>query len=57
MDALAENPGPGGVELENYKNSYRLRVGQYRIVCEIEDRQLTVEVVKVGNRKEIYRNK
>lgn len=34
-----------------------MRVGQYRIVYEIEDRRLTVEVIKVGNRKEVYRNK
>ncbi|WP_291036112.1 type II toxin-antitoxin system RelE/ParE family toxin [Dyadobacter sp. 50-39] len=56
--ALAVNPRPGGVKkLENFANSYRVRVGQYRIVYEIADRALLVEVVKVGNRKEVYRNK
>ncbi len=58
IDSLSANPRPNGVKkLENYTNSYRVRVGQYRIVYEIEDRQLLVEVVKVGNRKEVYRNK
>ncbi|PSL19866.1 type II toxin-antitoxin system RelE family toxin [Dyadobacter jiangsuensis] len=58
IDSLANNPRPGGVKkLENFRNSYRVRVGQYRIVYEIEDRQLVVEVIKVGNRKEVYRNK
>lgn len=56
--ALAVNPRPGGVKkLENFANSYRVRVGQYRIFYEIADRALLVEVVKVGNRKEVYRNK
>lgn len=58
IDSLANDPRPSGVKkLENFKNSYRVRVGQYRIVYEIEDRQLIVEVIKVGNRKEVYRNK
>ncbi|MGV3602381.1 MAG: type II toxin-antitoxin system RelE family toxin [Dyadobacter fermentans] len=58
IDSLATNPRPNGVKkLENFRNSYRVRVGQYRIVYQIEDRQLIVEVVKVANRKEVYRNK
>ena len=58
IDCLANNPSPSGVKkLENFKNSYRVRVGQYRIIYKIEDRQLIVEIVKVGNRKEVYRNK
>ena len=58
IDSLANNPRPNGArKLENFKNSYRVRVGQYRIIYEIEDRWLIVEVVKVGNRKEVYRNK
>ncbi len=58
IDSLAVDPRPKGVKkLENFKNSYRVRVGQYRIVYEIEDRQLRIEVIKVANRKEVYRNK
>lgn len=58
IDSLAIDPRPNGVKkLENFKNSYRVRVGQYRIVYEIEDRQLLIEVIKVANRKEVYRNK
>jgi mRNA interferase RelE/StbE len=58
IDSLAVNPRPNGVKkLESFRNSYRVRVGQYRIVYEIEDDKLIVEVVKVGNRKEVYRNK
>ena len=58
IDSLAANPRPSGVKkLENFEDSYRIRVGQFRIVYKIEDRRLIVEVVKVGNRKEVYRNK
>lgn len=34
---------------------WRYRVGDYRIICEIQDQQLLVIVVQLGNRKEIYR--
>jgi mRNA interferase RelE/StbE len=34
---------------------WRYRVGDYRIVCQIQDRELVVLVVAVGHRREIYR--
>lgn len=34
---------------------WRYRMGDYRILCQIQDRQLTVLVVAVGHRKNIYR--
>jgi mRNA interferase RelE/StbE len=34
---------------------WRYRVGDYRIICEIQDRALCVLVIEIGNRKEIYR--
>jgi mRNA interferase RelE/StbE len=34
---------------------WRYRVGDYRIICEIQDQELLVIVVQLGNRKEIYR--
>jgi mRNA interferase RelE/StbE len=58
IDNLAVNPRPSGVKkLEGPKNSYRVRVGHYRVVYEIIDRELIVEVIKVGDRKEVYRNR
>ncbi len=35
---------------------WRYRVGDYRIICEIQDKQLLVLVVEVGHRKEIYKH-
>ncbi|MDR1763853.1 MAG: type II toxin-antitoxin system RelE/ParE family toxin [Dysgonamonadaceae bacterium] len=38
-----------------YRNGYRIRVGNYRIIYEIEDRQLVITVIALGHRKDIYR--
>ena len=53
--ALAENPRPWGCEKLTGEERYRLRQGRYRIVYSIRDDELTVWVVKVGHRKDIYR--
>lgn len=46
--SLAENPRPSG------RDGYRIRVGDYRIIYQIKDRQLLVIVLSAGNRKDIY---
>ena len=53
--ALAENPRPPGCEKLTGQDRYRLRQGRYRIVYSIQDDELTVWVVRVGQRKDIYR--
>lgn len=54
--ALAENPRPMGAEkLSGSRDKYRIRQGNFRILYEIEDDVLTVYVVKVGDRKHVYR--
>ncbi|KAA6336446.1 Toxin RelG [termite gut metagenome] len=53
---LAENPRPFGcIKLSGFENSYRIRVGMYRIIYTIEDEILTVEVVKVDHRNSVYK--
>jgi len=53
---LAENPRPYSNEkLTGTKNIYRIRVGVYRIVYEIIDRELIVYVFDVHHRKQVYR--
>ena len=55
--SLAGNPRPPGVKkLSGLKNLYRIRVGEYRIIYDIQDRVLVVVIVSVGHRKEIYRS-
>lgn len=54
IDSLAENPrGEGCIKLSSLEN-YRVRQGLYRIVYEIKDDILIVNVVKVGHRSAVY---
>jgi mRNA interferase RelE/StbE len=53
--SLADDPRPAGCEKLSGQERYRVRQGRYRIIYEIEDTRLTVLVVKVGHRREIYR--
>jgi mRNA interferase RelE/StbE len=55
IEGLAKNPRPWGCEKLTGQERYRLRQGQYRIVYSIQNDELTVWVVKVGHRKDIYR--
>jgi mRNA interferase RelE/StbE len=55
IETLAEEPRPPGCEKLTGQKRYRLRQGRYRILYSIQDDELTVWVVKVGPRKDIYR--
>ena len=55
IEALAENPRPAGAEKLSGDDKHRIRQGDYRILYEIEDAQLVVTVVRIGNRREVYR--
>ncbi len=59
IDLLAENPRPPScVALQGEVGVYRVRVGDYRIVYEVLDQALVVQVVqvvRVGHRREVYR--
>jgi len=51
-----ENPRNTGRALTGPLGSFwRYRVGDYRVICDIQDGALSVLVVQVGNRREIYR--
>ena len=55
IQALAGDPRPVGVEKLSDQERYRVRQGNYRILYEIHDEVLLVVVVKLGNRRDIYR--
>jgi len=55
IEQLSENPRPSGCEKLTGKDRYRLRQGRYRIIYSIQDDELTVWVIKVGHRKNVYR--
>lgn len=56
IKTLAEDPRPSGCEKLTGQDRYRVRQGRNRIVYSIMDQGLTVWVVKVGQRKDIYRH-
>ena len=54
--ALAGNPRPPGCgKLAGAQNLWRIRVRQYRVIYQILDDHLIVTVVKIGDRKDVYR--
>jgi mRNA interferase RelE/StbE len=57
IDDLAIEPRPNGVKkLQGEENSYRIRVGDYRIIYDIFDDVLLVKIVEVGHRSKIYKD-
>lgn len=57
VESLADNPRPDGCKkLKSETDLYRIRVANtYRIVYEIQDKQLLITVVKIGHRRDVYR--
>jgi mRNA interferase RelE/StbE len=55
--ATLENPRSIGEALTGSKlgEYWKYRVGDYRIIAEIEDKVLRISVIKIGNRREVYR--
>ena len=52
---LSLEPRPPGSEKLTGQELFRIRQGNYRILYSIQDNQLTIWVINVGHRKEIYR--
>jgi mRNA interferase RelE/StbE len=51
---LGENPRPVGYKKLKGRNGYRIRTGNYRIIYDIFDTELVVDVITLGHRKSIY---
>ena len=52
----ADNPRQFGKPLHGDKGGlWRYRVGDYRLICDIQDERITVLVLRVGHRKDVYR--
>jgi mRNA interferase RelE/StbE len=52
---LGENPRPRGCEKLKNRPGYRIRQGKYRIIYDVFDNILTVRIIRIGHRKNIYR--
>jgi mRNA interferase RelE/StbE len=56
IDELALNPLPAGSKkLRGGPDSYRIRVGDYRVIYRVDGQRVTVLVLKIGHRREVYR--
>jgi len=54
--ALAENPRPSGCrKLTGSKNDWRIRIGDYRVIYEIDEKVKAVRIMRVRHRREVYR--
>ena len=51
---LSDNPRPAGVKKLTGRDAWRIRIGSYRIIYEIQDDNLVILVVHIGHRKDIY---
>lgn len=54
IDNLAENPRPLGYKKLTGRSGYRIRVGTYRIIYDIFENNLIIEIVNIGVRGDIY---
>ena len=53
--ALLENPRSRGKALvENMRGLWRYRIGDYRVICEIQESRIIISMLKIGHRKNIY---
>lgn len=56
IEALVDDPRPDGcTKLTDGGGAYRIRVGDYRIVYDILDGKIAIQVVRIGHRREVYR--
>ncbi|MFM7876763.1 MAG: type II toxin-antitoxin system RelE family toxin [Microcystis panniformis] len=52
---MANNPYPVGCrKIVGSESSYRVRVGNYPIIYQVQNQELIIEIIKVGHRQSIY---
>ena len=54
IDSLAEDPRPASAKKLSGVELWRIRVGDYRVIYALDDGKLTVLVVRLGHRREVY---
>ena len=56
IKSLSPTPRPSGCrKISGSKNLWRIRIGDYRVLYEIEDKAATIKIMRVKRRKEVYR--
>ena len=54
--SLSETPRPHGSKKLTGRNAWRIRIGEYRVIYEINDQNLSVNINDIGHRGKIYKN-
>ncbi len=56
VESLAENPHPpGSRKITGSQNAFRVRTGNYRVIYSVFEDVLTIQIVRIAHRKEVYR--
>lgn len=55
INDLTQTPRPPGCLKLSGRNGWRIRIGNYRVIYEINDSEITVLVLDIGHRRDIYR--
>jgi mRNA interferase RelE/StbE len=55
IESLAENPRPPGCKkLKGFRNQWRIRIGDWRVVYIIDDSKALVSIARIAHRKDVY---
>ena len=54
IESLADEPHPAGSKKLSGREAWRMRIGNYRVIYEINNDRLTILIVKVGHRQGVY---
>lgn len=54
IETLGNNPRHSGCKKLSGQEKYRLRYGRYRIIYSIQNKEISIWIVKVGHRKDVY---
>ncbi len=56
VESLSNNPLPNGIKkLSGAEFTYRIRIGDYRVIYSLSEKELTIEIIRAGHRKDVYR--
>ncbi|HXV79794.1 MAG TPA: type II toxin-antitoxin system RelE/ParE family toxin [Candidatus Binatia bacterium] len=56
LKALSQNPRPAGCKkITGSRSDWRIRIGDYRVIYEIDDRTKVIKVMRIRHRREAYR--
>lgn len=57
VESLATDPFPTGVrKLQGSEHTYRIRVGDYRVLYEVYQQTIRIQIIRVRHRKDVYRH-